>query len=49
MDWDVIGASAEAIGALAVIVTLVYLAVQTRDNIRVQKARANWDAQHSFV
>lgn len=49
MDWDVVGATAEAIGALAVMVTLVYLAVQTRDNIRVQKARANWDAQHSFV
>jgi len=49
MGWDAIGASAEAIGAIAVLLTLVYLAIQTRDNVRVQKARAIWDAQQSFV
>lgn len=49
MIWDAIGASAEAVGAIAVLITLVYLAIQTRDNVRVQRARAIWDAQQSFV
>jgi len=34
MNWDAIGALAEAIGAIAVIVTLVYLAIQLRQNTR---------------
>jgi len=49
MDWDAIGAVAEIIGAAAVLVTLIYLATQTRDNVKVLKARAVWDAQASFV
>jgi hypothetical protein len=49
MDWEAIGASAEAVGAIAVLMTLVYLAIQTRDNVRIQKAQAIWDAQQSFV
>jgi hypothetical protein len=49
MDWDVIGAVAEIVGAAAVIVTLIYLAIQTRDNVKVLRARAVWDAQASFV
>jgi hypothetical protein len=35
MNWDAIGALAEAIGAAAVIVTLAYLAVQIRQNTRM--------------
>ena len=34
MDWDAIGALAEAVGALAVIITLVYLTVQLRQNTK---------------
>jgi hypothetical protein len=34
MNWDAIGAIAEAIGALAVIITLVYLTFQLRQNTR---------------
>ncbi len=49
MDWDALGAAAEILGATAVIVTLIYLAIQTRDNVKVLKARAVWDAQASFV
>ena len=30
MNWDAIGALSEAIGALAVVVTLAYLATQVR-------------------
>ncbi len=44
-----IGAGAEIIGAVAVFVTLIYLAIQTRDNVKVLRARAVWDAQVSFV
>ncbi len=49
MEWDALGAAAEILGATAVIVTLIYLAIQTRDNVKVLKARAVWDAQASFV
>ena len=49
MNWEAIGAAAEIIGALAVIVTLIYLAIQTRDNVKILRARAAWDAQASFV
>ena len=49
LNWDAIGAFAEVIGALAVLVTLAYLAIQTRDNVRVMRSRAVWDAQVSFV
>ncbi|MCX2979897.1 hypothetical protein EYC98_03360 [Halieaceae bacterium IMCC14734] len=49
MNWDAIIAFAEVIGALAVLITLAYLAIQTRDNVRVMRSRAVWDAQVSFV
>jgi hypothetical protein len=49
MNWDAISAIAEVCGALAVLITLVYLAVQTRDNVKVMRSRAIWDAQVSFV
>lgn len=35
MNWEAIGASAEAIGAIGVMLTLLYLAFQTRQNTRV--------------
>ena len=34
MNWDAIGAVAEAIGAITVIVTLVYLTIQVRQNTK---------------
>ena len=49
MNWDLIVILAEVVGAIAVVVSLVYLAVQTRDNTRVMRSRAAWDAQQSFV
>lgn len=49
MNWEAISAAAEVIGAGAVVITLVYLAIQTRDNVRIERARAVWDAQISFV
>ena len=32
MDWDALGAIAEFVGAMAVLATLVYLAIQVREN-----------------
>jgi hypothetical protein len=49
MNWEAIGSIAEVVGALAVLITLVYLAIQTRDNVKVMRSRAIWDAQVSFV
>jgi hypothetical protein len=37
MNWDAIGAVAELLGAIGVIVSLMYLAAQIRRNTRVQK------------
>jgi hypothetical protein len=34
MNWDAIGAIAEAVGALAVIITLIYLTFQLRQNTK---------------
>ena len=37
MDWDAVGAVAELLAAIGVIVSLIYLAVQVRLNTRLQK------------
>lgn len=34
MNWDAVGAVAESVGALAVIITLVYLTLQLRQNTK---------------
>jgi hypothetical protein len=49
MHWDALGAVAEVIGAMVVLITLIYLAIQTHDNVKILRARAVWDAQVSFV
>ena len=38
MNWEAIGAIGEILGAIAVLVTLVYLAAQIRQNSRFVKA-----------
>jgi hypothetical protein len=40
MNWDAIGAVAELLGAIGVIISLIYLALQIRRNTRTQR-RAN--------
>lgn len=40
MNWEAIGAVGEVIGAVAVLITLVYLASQIRQNTRSLKATA---------
>ena len=39
MSWDAIGAIGELVGAAAVVVTLVYLALQVRQNNRLMQAQ----------
>ena len=40
MNWDAIGAIGEIIGALAVVISLLYLATQIRQNSRIVKGTA---------
>ena len=35
MDWDAVAAIGEAVGALAVVVSVIYLALQVRKNTRM--------------
>ena len=37
MNWDAIGAIGEIVGAIAVVITLLYLAHQTRINTKAVK------------
>jgi len=49
MNWEAIGVIAEVVGAAAVIVSLVYLAVQVSSNTRALKASASFDTTHSWA
>ena len=43
MDWNAIGAIGEAVSAVAVVVTLIYLSVQLKQNTRALRSNA-WQA-----
>jgi hypothetical protein len=43
MNWQAIGAVGEILGALAVVITLFYLAIQIRQNTRVARAETTKD------
>jgi hypothetical protein len=49
MNWAAISTISEVIAASAVVLSLVYLAIQTRQNNKVLRTQAVWDAQNSFV
>lgn len=49
MDWEAIGVIAEVIGAVAVVISLGYLAVQVRSNTRALKASSSFDSTHSWA
>ena len=55
MNWDAISALSEFIGAIAVVVTLIYLAVQVRQNtqsIKTSTLQANtalWNSMFSAI
>jgi hypothetical protein len=48
MNWDAIGAIGETVGALAVVVSLLYLALQMRSNSKALRADAAWNAEFTF-
>jgi len=49
MSWEAISTIAEVIGAIAVVVSLVYLAIQLRTNTRAVRANAAWDSEISYA
>ena len=49
MNWDAMGAFAEVVGAIGVIVSLVYLAIQVKSNTRALKANASFETTHSWA
>ncbi len=44
MNWEAIGAVGEIVGALAVVLSLIYLAIQVRQNSNMARAesRLRW-------
>lgn len=48
MNWEAIGAIGEIIGALAVVVTLGYLAVQTRHNSKIAHSSIELELRRNF-
>ena len=48
MNWDAIGAVGELAGALAVLITLIYLAVQLRQNTNLASGAAQREVMASF-
>ena len=52
MNWDAIGAIGQILGALAVFITLVYLAIQIRQvrrQMRLSANQARWDALREIM
>ena len=48
MSWDAVGAIAEAIGALAVVVSIVYLAVQIKSGTKALRTTLRDSAFHDL-
>ncbi len=48
MNWEAIGALGEAIGAVAIIITLIYLAMQIRQSTQLSKASAQQLLSHQL-
>lgn len=49
MNWDTIGAVSEVVGAIAVVVSIIYLAVQISSNTKTMRANAGFEATHSWA
>lgn len=48
MNWEAVGAVAELVGAIGVIASLLYLAIQVRTNTRMMRTTAEQAAIDSF-
>ena len=49
MDWEAIGAIGELTAAIAVVISILYLAIQISSNTNALKAQAGFDATHSWA
>ena len=49
MTAEIVTTVAEVVGAVAVIVSILYLAMQVRDNTRTVRANAGFEAAHSWA
>jgi hypothetical protein len=49
IDWNAAGAIGEIIGAIAVVVSILYLAAQVHSNTKAMKANAGFEATHSWA
>jgi len=49
MNWEAAGALGEIIGAIAVVISILYLAAQIGANTRTMKANAGFEATHSWA
>jgi len=49
MNWESIGAISEVVGAVAVVVSIVYLALQIKSNTNAVRANAGFEATHSWA
>ena len=48
MNWDAMGAVAEMLGAFAVFISLIYLAIQTKQNTKALRSAAFQQVRDSF-
>jgi hypothetical protein len=49
VNWEALGAAGEVVGAVAVVISLVYLALQLRTNSRTLRANGSWSAEMSWA
>jgi hypothetical protein len=49
MNWEAIGAIAEVLAATGVIASIVYLAIQIRDNTRTNRVTARQNTTKQFT
>ena len=49
MNWNAIGSTAEAVGALGVFISLIYLAIQVRQNTKQEEFQSLQAAIHLFL
>ena len=49
MNWDAIGALSESVGAIAVFITLLYLAIQIRAQTKESRLTATRDLSRDYL
>ena len=49
MNWEAVGVIAEVVGAMGVVISLIYVAIQVKSNTRALKASASFETAHSWA